>query len=353
MSSPIKSPTRIPNAITRVMSWVYGFGIGFVNRRYDRGVGVTKLDVPVISIGNLSAGGTGKTPMVHWVAKQLIDSGKKPAIAMRGYGAKPGEMGDEEREHREALEGVPVVAQPDRIAGLKALFDSGEQIDCVILDDGFQHRKIARDVDIVLIDASRPPEFDALLPRGFLRETIESLARADVVIITRVDLIDADALVRLKEQVHLHAPSVLICTAAFVWESMRSFCKINHGWEEGHKPLDSCDSKSVRVVCGIGNADAFVRMIRDHGMETTKIIELADHESISSKQIDLFTNPANFERLSPVLMTRKDWVKVRERSAWPMLTRVWVPMLGIEFVSGATEIQSLITDAGIGFLYRP
>lgn len=340
----IASPTKIPNAITRVLSWGYGLGIGYQNRKFDRGVGVTKLDRPVISIGNLSAGGTGKTPMVHWVAQQLIEAGKYPAIAMRGYRALPGEMGDEEREHREALSGVPVVAQPDRIAGLEKLFasDEGEQVDCVILDDGFQHRKIARDVNIVLIDATRPPECDALLPRGFLRETIESLSRADVVIITRVDLVDSASIARLKEQIRQHTSSALICTVAFVWDSMRSFVKTNHGWTEDDKPLADCESKSVRVVCGIGNADALTHMVRDHGMESTNMIELADHEPISSKQIDFLTNPASLERFSPVLMTCKDWVKAREHSAWPTLSGVWVPILGVEVISGEAELREFI-----------
>ncbi len=342
MTNRIPSPTSVPNTITRVMSWGYRLVIGHVNRRYDRGIGVTKFDVPVISIGNLSAGGTGKTPMVHWVAQQLIDSGKKPAIAMRGYGAKPGEMGDEEREHREAFPNVPVVAQPDRIAGLNQLFAQDDcDVDCVILDDGFQHRKIARDVDIVLIDATRPPEFDALLPRGFLRESMESLARADVVIITRVDLIEADALVRLKEQIHQHAPGVLVCTAAFVWESVRTFVKVDHGWDEGNKRLEECDSESVRVVCGIGNADAFVRMIEAHGMKPTDTLELRDHQPVSLEQIDLFTNPWNFERFSPILMTNKDWVKTRDISDWPTLTRVWVPVLQTEFVEGIEDFIHL------------
>ena len=341
MTERVPSPTSVPNAITRVMSWGYRIAIGHVNRRYDRGIGVTKLDVPVISIGNLSAGGTGKTPMVHWIANELIKAGKHPAIAMRGYKAAPGEMGDEEREHREALPNVPVVAQPDRIAGLNQLFAQEDcDVDCVILDDGFQHRKIARDLDIVLIDATRPPEFDALLPRGFLRESIESLVRANVVIITRVDLIDADVLARLKEQIHLHAPGILICTAAFVWESMRSFCKVDRGWDESEKPLEDCESKSVRVVCGIGNADAFVRMIEAHGMVPTDMIQLRDHEPMSSKQIDSLTNPANLEGFSSILMTRKDWVKVKELSAWPTRSKIWVPSLKTEICLGSEDLRS-------------
>ncbi len=335
-----KRPTRIPNAITRAMSWGYGIGIGHVNRKYDRGIGITKLDVPVISIGNLSAGGTGKTPMVHWIANELIKEGKRPAIAMRGYKANPGEMGDEEREHRLALVGMPVVAQPDRIAGLEKLFASEEQVDCVILDDGFQHRKIARDLDIVLIDATRPPCSDALLPRGFLRESIESIARADVVIITRIEQVDSDVISGLKEQIRLYAPSATICTVAFVWDSILSFAKTSHGWEDVDKPLSACVSESVRVVCGIGNTDAFVRMIRDHGMEPMEVFQLKDHEPIRSKYIDYLTNPANYDRFSPIFMTRKDWVKTKDNPAWPQLSRVWVPILSAEIGDGIEELQS-------------
>ena len=131
---PEHRPTRLPVFLASALSKLYTIGINHQNRKYDRGIGVTTLDRPVISIGNLSTGGTGKTPVVEHVVRTLMEQGHHPAIAMRGYKAKPGQMSDEEREHASILKGVPIVAQPDRIAGLQKLFacELGEQIDCVV-----------------------------------------------------------------------------------------------------------------------------------------------------------------------------------------------------------------------------
>src|SRR5881394_190373 len=141
-----------------VAAAVYGAAISLRNRRFDRGKGVVTFDRPVVSVGNLSVGGTGKTPMVLHLARVLTEAGHRPCVAMRGYGAADGQKADEAREYHRAIRNLPVVAQPDRTLGLIELFgtEHGSEVDCVILDDGFQHRQIARQYDIVLIDATRP-----------------------------------------------------------------------------------------------------------------------------------------------------------------------------------------------------
>ena len=347
MSSSIKSPTKLPNAITRVMSWVYGFGIGFVNRRYDRGVGVAKLDVPVISIGNLSAGGTGKTPMVHWVAQQLIDSGKNPVIAMRGYGAKPGEMGDEEREHREALESVPVVAQPDRIGGLKALFDSGEQVDCVILDDGFQHRKIARDLDIVLIDASSPPYGDALLPRGFLRESSDSISRADAVVITHREMVSDGQLSELVDWVREQTPGRPVAIASHVWNSVHRYTRVDGKWEAKSRGVEEFVGKRVLGVCAIGNPGGFFRQIEACQWDLAEKIELPDHHPFDDDEVDRLCRLASESAVDAICMTRKDWVKISDYllhgDAIGTNYEVIVPELVMQFEAGESDIRSILS----------
>ncbi len=328
----IPPPTKLPNAITTPLSWVYALGINKKNRDYDAGKGVTRLDRPVISIGNLSTGGTGKTPMVHLVVQMLKDAGKNPVIAMRGYGAKPNEKGDEQREHELALPGVPIVAQPDRNAGLSRLFagEIGAGIDCVVLDDGFQHRKIARDLDIVLIDATRPPNQDALLPKGHLRDPIESLSRAGLVVLTHCELVDEREINRIRAMVREYNTNAPVLEAQHVWESIVSYARTDHGWTEKARGLDELSGIAVRVVAGIGNAEAFVSQIRAHGIEFSQIFELRDHQRLSDELIEHLIDPANFERFAPIMMTRKDWVKVQDSNAWESLSRVWVPILRMQ-----------------------
>ncbi len=349
----VPPPTKLPSVITTPMSWVYAVGINKKNRDYDAGKGVTRLDRPVISIGNLSTGGTGKTPMVHLVVRMLRDAGRNPVIAMRGYGAKPGEKGDEQREHELALPGVPIVAQPDRIAGLSRLFasEAGAGIDCVVLDDGFQHRKIARDLDIVLIDATRPPDRDALLPKGHLRDPIESLSRAGLVVLTHCERVDEREINRIRALVREQNPSTPVLEAQHEWESVVSFARTDHGWTEKTLTLEEIAGQSVRVVAGIGNADAFVSQIREHGVDFSQIVELRDHQRLSDELIAHLIDPANFERFAPIMMTRKDWVKVNDAPAWESLARVWVPILKMsvsnpEVLSGS--LKSAFTGAETG-----
>lgn len=345
----VPPPTKLPGCITTPMSWVYSLGINRKNRAYDAGKGVTHLDRPVISVGNLSTGGTGKTPMVHLVVQMLRDAGKNPVIAMRGYGARPDEKGDEQREHELALPGVPIVAQPDRIDGLNRLFQTqeGQSIDCVVLDDGFQHRKIARDLDIVLIDATRPPDKDALLPKGHLRDPIGSLSRAGIVILTRCERVNEREKNRIQAMVREHHPSVEVLEANHEWDSIVSYARTDHGWTEKTLQPDELAGKTVRVVAGIGNADAFVSQIHANGIDCSQIVELRDHQTLSDQLIEHLIDPANSERFAPIMMTRKDWVKVRDADAWESLARVWVPIVRME-VARTEHLRDALISAVSG-----
>ena len=328
----VPPPTKLPRLITTPLSWLYRVGINHRNRAFDNGKGVTKLDRPVISVGNLSTGGTGKTPMVHLVVKQLQALGHQPVIAMRGYGAKPGEKGDEQLEHELALPGVPIVAQPDRLAGLRSMFatDDAERLDCVVLDDGFQHRKLARDLDIVLIDASRPPDRDALLPSGHLREPIDSLARAGLILLTHAERVDDEQVDRLRALVarsNAHAP---VLGARHTWSGFVQFTRTDSGWDEQPIELESIQQFELRIVCGIGNADAFVGMLQDHALQHTQLLCFRDHEALSNSTIQRLNQSDNPGGQSPILMTRKDWVKASRNQSWVRGSRVILPVLSID-----------------------
>ncbi|MBI5364060.1 MAG: tetraacyldisaccharide 4'-kinase, partial [Planctomycetes bacterium] len=181
---------------------------------YDRGwLAGTKLPVPVVCVGNLTTGGTGKTPLVAWVVRELVARGFRPGILSRGYGAKPGEKNDEALLLERLCPNVAHVQDKERARGGARLVELG--CDAIGLDDGFQHRKLARDLDLVLVDATRPwglaadergRAVQALLPRGLLREPPSSLARAHALVITRCDAVTQAELARLQLELPRHAP---------------------------------------------------------------------------------------------------------------------------------------------------
>ena len=120
---------------------LYGAVVARRNRRFDRGIGVKRVPVPVVSVGNLTVGGTGKTPFVMWLCRELVARRISPAIAMRGYKSELSSgRSDEAEEYRAALPGVPVIVNPDRHAGITGFIAGGGRADVVVLDDGFQHR---------------------------------------------------------------------------------------------------------------------------------------------------------------------------------------------------------------------
>ena len=257
-------PAVLGAKLGRALAPVYGMVVTHRNRRFDAGVGVVRLDRPVISVGNLSVGGTGKTPMVRWVCERLIAASATPAIAMRGYKSAGGES-DEAMEYADALPGVPVVAQPDRTAGLRALFatDAGSAVNAVVLDDGFQHRRIARDLDIVLIDCSRSVAGARLLPAGWLREPMASLARAHAVVLTHAERASEAELTGARSVVAAHAPGVPIAVCEHAGASLRV-------GEETHG-VDWLLGKRVAVACAIGNPAAFVAGVREAGAEVAHV----------------------------------------------------------------------------------
>ncbi len=319
-------PGPVPPAIGAIGVPLYRFEITRRNRAYDRGRGVTRLDRPVISVGNLSVGGTGKTPTVRAILEILLDAGHRPCVAMRGYKSTPRRESDEAAAHRRAFPAVPVVAQPDRIAGLRALFTTeiGRAVDCVVLDDGFQHRRLARDLDIVLIDATRSPFEDRLLPAGWLREPTASLARAGGVIVTHADRVRPSELDRLLERVGAAAPDALLATARHAWTAQRVV-------EEGEarvEPAAWLAGKRVVGVCAIGNPGPFFESLEfacsppvdgaPRGAVLARIA-LRDHDPFDESAIDRIATEARESGADAIVVTEKDWSKLAgvPASVWP------------------------------------
>lgn len=328
-----------------MLARVYAAEISRRNARFDEGSGVSRLDRPVISVGNLSVGGTGKTPLVTWLVELLLEADHRPCVAMRGYRSKGG-IADEAAIYRRRFLDLPIVAQPDRRQGLEELFAApeGRGVDCVLLDDGFQHRKIARDLDIVLIDATRSAFSDALLPAGWLREPVESLARAHAVVLTHAERVGEDLLERMRDQVCEMAPNAAMCVTRHVWSGLEAQ---RHAGEEALE-LSWLADQRVLGVCAIGNPDAFFAEARRHlGDALIGEIRLRDHDPYASRTVRRLIRRAEQVKADVILTTEKDWVKLARvpEELWPCsLAR---PRLEIAFDSGEQELRALAM-AGVG-----
>jgi tetraacyldisaccharide 4'-kinase len=323
--------------LTVPASWAYGAVIARRNARFDRGVGVERVDRPVISVGNLTTGGTGKTPMVAWIAESLQEAGHRPVIAMRGYAARPGAPSDEEAEYADRLDGVPVVADPRRADALRRWLPDHRDIDCVILDDGFQHRQLHRDLDVVLVDAERPALGDRLLPAGHLREPAGSLQRAGAVVITRAASIDP-ALARAVERHHGRPP---LAWSRHAWPSVRV---LEPGVGDGFEPASWLSGKRVVTMLGVGHPASIRRQLERAGANVVTVVPATDHEDYTRAKIAMargFCDGAD-----ALVTTGKDWVKIRGLLDW----RTWpspivVPQLRLEILDGAEDLRDRLRQA--------
>lgn len=286
----------------RPLGWLYGRIINVRNSLYDRGVFKShSLGARTISIGNITTGGTGKTPLVAHVAEILADAGEKVCILTRGYGRKStgrvlvsdGETvlvdalqgGDEPVELARKLIGKAiVVADIDRVSASRWAKEKFG-VTAFVLDDGFQHRRAERDLDIVCVDASKP--------FGFLREPLQNLARADAIVITRADIAATDGVL---DQVQKWNPDAQTFYAAY---RLRSLASIN--------PLSETFAFS-----GVGNPRAFVTMLAREGMKPENSIAFRDHHIYTQADVDRVESKALERGCRALITTVKDFVKVED-----------------------------------------
>jgi len=322
--------------LTIPLSWAYRGAIAHRNRRYDRPSNPVRFDRPVISVGNITAGGTGKTPMVESIVRRLKEQGVSPVIAMRGYGAKRGARSDEFLEYAQHLPDVPVLAQPDRAEALRRFLPDHPETKCIVLDDGFQHRRIARDLDLVLIDAQRDTMHDHLLPRGNLREPLRNLRRADAVVVTHAPGND-EALSRAIARHHGKAP---IAWTQHEW--MRLQIHEPDG-REGFVPLHWLRGRIVLTMFGTGNPESIAESVRSAGGVIRTNLRLRDHHRHTP--LTLRRAFSLTRGLDAIVTTSKDWVKIRPllmdlRPSRPIV----IPELTIRFVAGEADFLRLIRE---------
>jgi tetraacyldisaccharide 4'-kinase len=323
-------------AFLRAVESLYGCAVGLRNARYDRFGPRTELPIPVISVGNLTVGGTGKTPFVVELLKRLDRMGSSPAVVSRGYKSADGQPNDEERLIRQSVPSAVCIAQRNRAWGGEVAHRSFGA-DVIVLDDGFQHRQLARNLDIVLVDATCPFGFDHLLPRGLLREPVDSLRRADMVVLTRCDQASLAALSRTEARVReiTGARTCLKCIHRVI--SVENL--------DGTPAADSLERKRVVLFAGIAQPSAFVTTVASLGVEVVGERWWPDHHHYRRRDVHALRRPGRFPPHDLLLTTEKDAVKLAELDGLDN-TDVVVVKVAIDFVGeGSTMLQARLDEA--------
>jgi tetraacyldisaccharide 4'-kinase len=323
----------LTRGVLRLAEAPYMLAMAVRNRRYDRGLTeIHNVGVPVISIGNLTLGGTGKTPMVKWLAQWLQNRGARVAIVSRGYGAANGKCNDEALELAEALPNVPHVQDRDRVAAAKrAIRDFQPQV--LLLDDGFQHRRLARNLDIVLLDALEPFGFEHVFPRGTLREPLAGLRRADVVCLSRADAITQPQRDVIQKKVAQLAPQATWC------EATHSACKLANSRGES-QPLEILAGRRVAAFCGIGNPAGFRYTLAAAGCQPVAWREFPDHHPFSLADKSALSAMAHDATADAMICTQKDLVKLRQYEIGNV--PLWAVAIELQFLRGQLALESLL-----------
>lgn len=293
-------------AALRTFEYPYTAVVSRRNRRFDSGHSlVHRVDAPVICVGNLTLGGTGKTPAVAWLVEHLREAGVRPAIVSRGYGSGANEQNDEALELELALGSVTHVQDRDRVAAAnRAIREHGAE--AIVLDDGFQHRRLARDLDVVLLDAMEPFGFDHVFPRGTLREPLDALSRADVVMLSRADVVSDGEREAIRQRVAGYAPDAIWVEATHRPQRFLS-C------DGTSRALDDLREQPVAAFCGVGNPAGFRHTLQQAGLRVTAFREFPDHHAYREHDLEQLGRWAAESKVQQLVCTRKDLVKIRER----------------------------------------
>lgn len=281
------------------------------NALYDRGIlPSVRAEARVISVGNLTAGGTGKTPVVIALARAALRAGLRPAVLIRGYRKAGSSESDEARLLERALSGVPVVVGPERARSAQIAIAHGA--DLLLLDDGFQHRRLARDVDVVLLDARDPFGGGWQLPRGFRREPQRGLRRARVVILTRADRVGGRGEPRIEQLIADVRRAAARPDLPVLLENHRATALVDR---QGAVVASIAELRAVRVFVfsGIGDPHTLSETVRAVGAEVVGSSTFPDHHEYREddlRRIFVAATAANAQR---IVTTEKDLVRLEGR----------------------------------------
>ncbi len=306
---------------------LYGVVIWIRNYCYTSGILKQKqLPCQVISVGNIVAGGSGKTPAVIAIAKHLQENSCKVGVLLRGYKGKSNreltivsdgkkllctrdECGDEADMLARHLTNIPVAVGKKRYLTGKVIIERFA-CDVLILDDAFQHRQLSRDLDILTVDATQPYGTGKMLPIGTLREPKSSIQRADLILLTRTDIPNID-IAKIRAELNRIAPNTPILES--VHEPI-SLYLLNQQGENLSMRVDDLKNKRILAVCGIGNPQAFVSTLRQYNPETVELFAFADHHVYTVSDLQEIEQKMKQHQSEIVVITQKDEQKIASLS---------------------------------------
>ncbi len=332
-----------PDALARAtrlalfpLELAYGGVVALRGKLYDSGVlPVRHASIPAIGVGNLTVGGTGKTPVSAWLARELARRGATPAVVLRGYGD------DETLVHRLLNPDSTVLASADRAAGIERAAACG--CDVAVLDDAFQHRRAARTADVVLVSAERWSERRRLLPAGPWREPLSSLRRASLVLVTRKSA-SSDEARAVAGRVARESEDVPVATVHLRPGDLRA---LPGAAAPDALPANAVAGRAVLAISAIGDPRAFEQQLSALGARVTSA-RFSDHHRFTPAEIERLSRTADGMRreageLSPlVVCTLKDAVKLAAR--WPPgALPLWYVSQQAEVESGGEALDALLT----------
>lgn len=286
-----------------VGSWMYGVGVSLLSFLYQAKVlPRRRLPFPVISVGNLTWGGTTKTPLVEYLARRVLERGRTPLVLTRGYNP------DEVEQFRAHLPGARLGVGKERYQVARGM-SRRERIDVAVLDDGFQHWKIMRDIEIVTVNALNPFGNRKLFPRGILRESPAALRRAAVIVLTHVNLLQAKELAELRETVRRYAPS------SFLVEAYLEALFLYRARRRNRLSLDRLGKQRVATFSAIGSPRSFQLLLAHHGIKPVRNFEYCDHHTFSREELEEIRQVSEKSDVEEIITTEKDFYRSPETIA--------------------------------------
>jgi tetraacyldisaccharide 4'-kinase len=277
------------------------------NALYDKGFfPAQKFPRPTVAIGNLTTGGTGKTPLVRWLAEQLISRDVRPAILMRGYRSSRTAGGSDEQRMLASHLGqrAAVIANPDRVAGAATAMEQDPKPDVFLLDDAYQHRRVARDFNLLLVSATNPFGYGHVLPRGLLREPAgRGVRRADAVVITRANLTSAEQIADIERRLRLARSNIEIVLAEHVHVGVRSA-------DGNASSLEELRARRFFLFTGIADPLSLQRQLDPYREQLAGARFFADHHGYSDDDLLALRRAATNAGAHTLLTTEKDWAKI-------------------------------------------
>jgi tetraacyldisaccharide 4'-kinase len=335
-----------------LLTFPYRFAVRTRLWLYQQGVKKSKrLPCPVVSIGNLTVGGTGKTPLTMWVARYLASTGKRVAILSRGYRRQageqfllvsngkdvlvgPNEAGDEPFLMATQCPGIIVAVGANRYE-LGRWVLAWHEVDCCVLDDGFQHLNLERDVNLLLVDVSDHAGLQSLLPLGRLREPLKEVMRATDIIFTRVENQEDRNLVQHTLEAAI-GESLFPLTTRFDLKGI-----ICGGSDTVHDPF-LLQGKRVCLFSGIANPGSFRRMVERQEASIVDELIFPDHMAYTPETLQKIQDQAGKAQAQIIVTTEKDLVKVQP--LWSFADPVWAISLGVQFLEGQDKLEAKLQD---------